>query len=79
MARYYNSKVKLRRFAKGDLVLRKVFHNTKKKGVGVLGPNGEGLYRVCTVICPGTYELEILEGRVLDNPWNAEHLRRYFQ
>ncbi|KAL5541056.1 hypothetical protein UlMin_042629 [Ulmus minor] len=32
IARYYNSKVKLRRFVKGDLVLRKVFLNTKEKG-----------------------------------------------
>ena len=39
VARYYNSKVKLERFAKGDLVLRKVFLNTKEKGVGILGPN----------------------------------------
>ncbi|KAL5543517.1 hypothetical protein UlMin_007301 [Ulmus minor] len=79
IARYYNSKVKLRRFVKGDLVLRKVFLNTKEKGVGVLGPNWEGPYRVRAIIRPGTYELETLEGRVLDNPWNAEHLRRYFQ
>ncbi|KAL5581592.1 hypothetical protein UlMin_014034 [Ulmus minor] len=79
IARYYNSKVKLRRFVKGDLVLRKVFLNTKEKGVGVLGPNWEGPYRVRAIIRPGTYELETLEGRVLGNPWNAEHLRRYFQ
>ena len=79
IARYYNSKVKLRRFIKGDLVLRKFFLNTKEKGVGVLGPNWEGPYRVRAIIRPGTYELETLEGRVLGNPWNAEHLRRYFQ
>ena len=79
IAQYYNSKVKLIRFAKGDLVLRKVFFNTKEKRVGVLGPNWEGPYRVRAIICPGTYELETLEGRVLGNPWNAEHLRRYFQ
>ncbi|KAL5550934.1 hypothetical protein UlMin_001110 [Ulmus minor] len=79
IARYYNSKVKLRRFVKGDLVLRKVFLNTKEKGVGVLGPNWEGPYRVRAIIRPGTYELKTLEGRVLGNPWNAEHLRRYFQ
>ena len=36
--RYYNSKVKLRKFADGSLVLRKVFQNTKVQGVGVLGP-----------------------------------------
>ncbi|KAL5569910.1 hypothetical protein UlMin_026485 [Ulmus minor] len=50
IARYYNSKVKLRRFVKGDLVLRKVFLNTKEKGVGVLGPNWEGPYRVRAII-----------------------------
>ncbi|KAL5539602.1 hypothetical protein UlMin_044178 [Ulmus minor] len=54
IARYYNSKVKLRRFVKGDLVLRKVFLNTKEKGVGVLGPNWEGPYRVRAIIRPGT-------------------------
>ncbi|KAL5546721.1 hypothetical protein UlMin_006408 [Ulmus minor] len=79
IARYYNSKVKLRRFVKGDLVLRKVFLNTKEKEVGILGPNWEGPYRVRAIIRPGTYELETLEGRVLGNPWNAEHLHRYFQ
>ncbi|KAL5552138.1 hypothetical protein UlMin_002314 [Ulmus minor] len=79
ITRYYNSKVKLRRFVKGDLVLRKVFLNTKEKGVGVLGLNWEGPYRVRAIICSGTYELETLEGHVLGNPWNAEHLRRYYQ
>ena len=38
-ARYYNSKIKLIRITKGDLVLRKNVLNTKEKGVGVLGPN----------------------------------------
>ena len=38
-ARYYNNKFKCRRFTKGDLVMRKVFLNTKEKEVDVLGPN----------------------------------------
>ncbi|KAL5570683.1 hypothetical protein UlMin_020280 [Ulmus minor] len=46
VARHYNIKVKLRRFTKGDLVIRRIFLNTKEKGVGVLGPNWEGPYRV---------------------------------
>ena len=78
-ARYYNNKVKLICFTKGDLVLRKVFLNYKEKVVGVLGPNWEGPKRVCAIIRPRTYELETLEGRVLGNPWNAEHLCRYYQ
>ena len=47
-ARYYNNKVKLRRFVKGDLVVRNFFLNTKEKGVGVLGPNWKGPYRIAS-------------------------------
>ncbi|KAL5556819.1 hypothetical protein UlMin_039055 [Ulmus minor] len=79
VARHYNSKVKLRRFTKGDLVIRRIFLNTKEKGVGVLGPNWEGPYRVRAILRSGTYELETLGGRVLANPWNAEHLKKYYQ
>ncbi|KAL5575739.1 hypothetical protein UlMin_017438 [Ulmus minor] len=79
VARHYNSKVRLRRFTKGDLVLRRIFLNTKEKGVGVLGPNWEGPYRVRAILRTGTYELETLGGRVLANPWNAEHLKKYYQ
>ena len=37
--RYFNSKVKERRFKDGDLVLRKILPNTKEVNVGVLRPN----------------------------------------
>ena len=37
--KYFNSKVKEKRFKEGDLVLRKVFPNTKEVNAGVLGPN----------------------------------------
>uniref|UniRef100_A0A2N9GCW7 Uncharacterized protein n=1 Tax=Fagus sylvatica TaxID=28930 RepID=A0A2N9GCW7_FAGSY len=39
MARYYNTKVKLRRFEIGDWVLRKVTQATKDPSQGKLGPN----------------------------------------
>ena len=38
-ARYFNSKVKERRFKVGDLVLRKVIQNTKEINAGVISPN----------------------------------------
>jgi hypothetical protein len=78
-ARYYNSKTKARRFRSGDLVLRKVFQNTKERGAGVLGANWEGPYRIKEVMRPGTYRLETLEGREQKLPWNAEHLKVYYQ
>ena len=37
MARYYDSKVKERKFKVGDTVLRQVFQNTKEPGAGALG------------------------------------------
>ena len=77
--KYYNSKIKLRKFADGSLVLRRVFQNTKVQGAGVLGPTWEGPYRVRRAIHNGTYELENLEGLVFTYPWNAEHLRQYHQ
>ena len=42
--RYFNSKVKERRFKEDDLILRKVLPNTKEVNAGVLGPNWEGPY-----------------------------------
>ena len=38
MARYYNRKVKVRRFNIGDLILRKVSQATKELSQGKLGP-----------------------------------------
>ena len=77
--KYYISKVKLRKFASRSLVLRRVFQNTKVQGARVLGPTWEGPYRVHRATHGGTYELENLEGLVFTHPWNAEHLRRYYQ
>ena len=73
--RYYNSKIKRRTFAVRSLELRRVFQNTQVQGVGVLGPNWEGPYRIRKVIHEGTYYIEHTDGTPIHNPWNAEHLR----
>ena len=39
MARYYNRKVKVRRFNTGDLIFRKVSQATKDPSQGKLGPD----------------------------------------
>ena len=39
VARYYNARVKIRKFRIGNLVLKKVLRNAQKPGVGTLGPN----------------------------------------
>ncbi|XP_017250742.1 uncharacterized protein LOC108221371 [Daucus carota subsp. sativus] len=78
-ARYYNSKVKAHPFQVGDLVLRKVVLNNKNPQHGVFGANWEGPYWVKVILWKGTYRLEDLEGKPVPRPWNAEHLKKYYQ
>uniref|UniRef100_A0A2N9EQ75 Integrase catalytic domain-containing protein n=1 Tax=Fagus sylvatica TaxID=28930 RepID=A0A2N9EQ75_FAGSY len=79
MARYYDRRVKHREFKVGDLVLRKVTLATKDPTQGKLGPTWEGPYRVVKFHRRGTYHLEKLDGNALPHPWNAEHLKKYYQ
>uniref|UniRef100_A0A2N9FNL1 Integrase catalytic domain-containing protein n=1 Tax=Fagus sylvatica TaxID=28930 RepID=A0A2N9FNL1_FAGSY len=77
MAKYYNTKVKLRRFEIGDWVLRKITQATKDPSQGKLGPNWEGPYKVMQYYRRGTYHLEDRHGKKLPHPWNAEHLKKH--
>ena len=77
--RYFNSKVKERRFKEGDLVLRKINSNTKETSAGVLRPNWEGPYIIEEVIRLGTYKLKWPDGSLMLRTWNAKHLRPYYQ
>uniref|UniRef100_A0A2N9GRS6 Uncharacterized protein n=1 Tax=Fagus sylvatica TaxID=28930 RepID=A0A2N9GRS6_FAGSY len=65
MAKYYNTKVKLRRFEIGDWVLRKITQATKDPSQGKLGPNWEGPYKVMQYYRRGTYHLEDRHGKKL--------------
>ena len=60
------------------MLLRRVILNTKEQGIGVLGLNWEGPYRVREMLKLGVYELKNLDGKCVNNSWNAEHLRRYY-
>ncbi|XP_022156049.1 uncharacterized protein LOC111023017 [Momordica charantia] len=74
MARYYNTRERVRTFKPGDLNLKKVMQH-----VEALEPNWEGPYRVLKVVRPRAYLLSDLNGRQLPHPWNAEPLRVYYQ
>ena len=58
MARYYNKKVKVRKFNIGDLILRKVSQETKDLSQGKLGPAWEGPYEVIRHSKEGSYYLK---------------------
>ena len=71
MTRYYNQRVKLKRFNPGDMVLWKVSQATKDPNEGKLGPNQEGPYKVVRYSRGGSYYLEDTNGKPLPHPWNA--------
>ncbi|KAG7533327.1 Integrase catalytic core [Arabidopsis thaliana x Arabidopsis arenosa] len=78
-ARFYNSKIKIRRFSVGELVLRKVFSNTKEPNAGKLGTNWEGPYRITEIVRDGVYKLEkVINGVPELRSWNAMHLKKYY-
>lgn len=68
MAKYFNKKVKERKFKVGDLVLREATLATKQPVDRKLGPNWEGPYRVMGFNQPGAYYLEDMQGRQLPHP-----------
>jgi len=79
-ARYYNSNIKIHRFEVGELVLRKVFSNTRELNATKLGTNWEGPYRITEVVRDGVYKLEKVINRVPElRPWNAMHLKKYHE
>ena len=74
----YDTNVKLRPLAVGDLVLKKVLGTTKNPAWGKLGSNWEGPYRITSVARIGAYYLEDLDEKVILHPWNVNNLKRYY-
>ena len=64
----YDTNVKLRPLAVGDLVLRKVLGTTKNLAWGKLRPNWEGPYRIVLVARIGAYFLEDLDEKTVLHP-----------
>jgi len=73
--RQYSSKVKLRQFQVGDLVMRKAHpYELENK----LSPKWTGPFRVIKAKRNGSYKLETLEGGPIPRSWNAANLMFYF-
>ena len=64
----YDTCVKVRPLAPGDLVLRKVVSTAKNPSWGRLGPNWEGSYRITSVAGISAYFLEDLDENVVPCP-----------
>jgi hypothetical protein len=68
-----------RKFVVGDWVLRKVTIATKDPANGKLTPKWEGLYKMVKNHRPGAYHIENAKGKHLPHPWNAQHLKKFYQ
>ncbi|KAK8942837.1 hypothetical protein KSP39_PZI008806 [Platanthera zijinensis] len=66
MAKYFDKHVRVKQFAEGDLVLRKVDAAGRSAAVGKLHPNWEGPFIVQEALKSGGYRLRNVEGETLN-------------
>ena len=78
MARSFNKGIKIIAYQPRELVVKRVFPNTKELGAEKLASNWEGPYNVVKMSRLSTYWLETMEGRPILHLWNVEHHRKYF-
>nr|XP_009801153.1 PREDICTED: uncharacterized protein LOC104246939 [Nicotiana sylvestris] len=75
--RYYNKKDKIRPLRVGDYVLKAKTQAAKDPNKGKLGINWDGPHKITAAASKGAFQLETMEGKLLQNNWNVAHLK-YF-
>jgi len=73
--RYHQWFVRSRELRDGDLVLRRILN---REGLHKLSPSWEGPFKVTEVCRPGCVHLATEEVVPLPNPWNIEHLHKFY-
>ena len=59
----------------GNLVLRQILN---RAGLHKLSPSWEGPFKITEVCRPGCVRLATEDGVPLPNPWNIEHMRKFY-
>jgi hypothetical protein len=75
LRRYQQWFVHSRELRVGDLVLRRVLN---REGLHKLSPSWEGPFKVTVIRQLGCVRLATTEGVPLPNPWNIEHLHKFY-
>ncbi|XP_075079934.1 uncharacterized protein LOC142165235 [Nicotiana tabacum] len=75
--RYYNKRANVRPLKVGDYVLKAKTQASKDPNEGKLGTNWDGPYKIIAAANKGAFQLETMEGKLLQNNWNVAHLK-YF-
>ena len=77
MSKAFNKRVKLRQFAPGQLVLKKIFpHQDEAKGK--FSPNWQGTYMVHRVLTGGALILAEIDGEIWPKPISLDAVKRYY-
>jgi hypothetical protein len=72
---YHDCNIKETSFNVGDLVLRRI---QKTNGMHKVSAPWEGPFIITEVISLSTYRLQWGDRQGVPNPWNVEHLRRFY-
>jgi hypothetical protein len=72
---YHARRVRPRGFQVGDLVLRL---RQDARGCHKITPPWEGPFIIAKILKPGTYKLANDQGKVYNNAWNIQQLRRFY-
>jgi hypothetical protein len=75
LKKYYNKSVVQWELNIGDLVLKKDIQNWEKHK---FSSSWEFRLIIVDVATPGAYVLAEVDGAMLPNTWNANHLRKYY-
>jgi hypothetical protein len=75
LRRYHQLFVHSRELGVGDLVLRRILNQEE---LHKLPSSWEGPFKVTEVCRPGCVHLATAEGMPLPNPWNIEHLCKFY-
>jgi hypothetical protein len=79
VAKYYNKKVKVKKFADRDLVWKALLPiGTKYSAFGKWSPNWEGPFRVVRCTPENAYILKILLGEEFTAAINGRYLKKYY-
>jgi hypothetical protein len=75
LMRYHQLFMHSKELGVGDLVLWRVLN---REELHKLSPNWEGPFKVTEVCRPGCVRLATTKGVPLPNPWNIEHLHKFY-
>lgn len=76
MEKYFNNRVKDKRFQPGDLVLR-LNEMSRKEGNRKVDPNWKGPCMVSEARKFGSYKLKKLDGQPIPRSWNVVNLKKF--